>query len=231
MRIGLLWRATQDAPAASQLTLRLVRSSGQVVQETTLPLLGGRLSPSALRAGNVVRDEETLVVDAHVPSEPLDLEVSMLDARVRLGSVKMTGRAHVFDASDTPPEAVFGNAMQLLSDQLDSGDPRKLTVKVRWRSAAEMKQAYKVFVHVLDPAGAQVVAQRDAEPLDGAAPTTGWVVGEVIDDRYVVALPAGLASGDYPIEVGVYDARSGDRLLLPNGDSRVVLASRLHVSQ
>ena len=64
----------------------------------------------------------------------------------------------------------------------------------------------------------------------GAAPTTGWVVGEVIDDQYTVALPAGLASGDYPIEVGVYDARSGDRLLLPNGDNRVVLSTRLHVS-
>ena len=75
LRIGLLWRATQDAPSAQQLTLRLVRNSGEVVQESILPLLGGRLSPSALHDGNVVRDEETLVVDARVPSESLAVEV------------------------------------------------------------------------------------------------------------------------------------------------------------
>ena len=98
-----------------------------------------------------------------------------------------------------------------------------------WRGAAEMTQAYKVFVHVLDPGGERVVAQRDGEPLDGAAPTTGWLVGEVIDDQYAIALPAGLRGGDYPIEVGVYDARSGDRLQLPNGDNRVVLGTRLQV--
>jgi hypothetical protein len=92
-----------------------------------------------------------------------------------------------------------------------------------------MTHAYKVFVHVLDPAGERVVAQRDAEPQDGRAPTTGWVVGEVLDDEYAVSLPTGLAAGDYPVELGVYDARSDERLRLANGDNRVLLATRLQV--
>jgi hypothetical protein len=233
LRVGFLWRATTDRPDATEFTLRLVRDNGEIVQESVLPLLGGRLPPSALHAGNIVRDEETLIVDGRVPSESLALELSVLDARIRLGSVKMTGRAHVFDASGGAapevPEAAFGQAMQLLSDQVDSSDAGKVTVKLRWRSGAEMKQAYKVFVHVLDPSGEHVVAQRDAEPQDGAAPTTGWVAGEIIDDQYVIPLPAGLAGGEYPLEVGVYDARSGDRLRLPNGDNRVVLSVQLHV--
>jgi hypothetical protein len=104
-----------------------------------------------------------------------------------------------------------------------------VTVKLRWRSAAELQQAYKVFVHVLDASGQQVVAQRDAEPQDGRAPTTGWVVGEVIDDQYVITLPAGVAAGAYPVEVGVYEPRSGDRLRLPNGDNHFVLNTRLQI--
>jgi hypothetical protein len=154
-------------------------------------------------------------------------------AAVRLGNVKMTGRAHRFDAgTDARPEATFADSMQLLSDTLEPGEGKpnaKVSVKLRWRGGAEMQQAYKVFVHVLDPLGERVVAQRDAEPQDGRAPTTGWVVGEVIDDEYAITLPATLPSGEYPVEVGVYDARSGERLRLADGDNRFVLNTRLHV--
>jgi hypothetical protein len=122
--------------------------------------------------------------------------------------------------------------MALISDALEpavahSGD--KVTVKLRWRAAAAMSVGYKVFVHVLDPAGQQVVAQRDAEPQDGKAPTTGWVAGEALDDSYQVTLPSGLAAGTYPVEVGVYDPRSGDRLRLANGENRVLLTPPLTV--
>jgi hypothetical protein len=73
------------------------------------------------------------------------------------------------------------------------------------------------------------VAQRDAEPQDGAAPTTGWVPGEVLDDTYAVDVPGGLPPGAYPIEVGVYEPRSGDRLSLADGDNHLVLSTRLVV--
>jgi hypothetical protein len=104
-----------------------------------------------------------------------------------------------------------------------------VTVKLRWRGAAAMQVGYKVFVHVLDASGQHVVAQRDAEPQDGKAPTTGWVVGEALDDAYELALPSGLTPGAYPIEVGVYEPRSGDRLTLPNGDNHFVLSGGLEV--
>jgi hypothetical protein len=232
LRIGLLWRAVQDAPVAEQFTVRLRRENGDVVQESVLPVLGGRVAPSTLRAGNVVRDEQTLVGNARLPAERLAVEVGVEQQRVRLGSVQMTGRAHVFSDAGVAPEAEFGRSMQLLSDALEPARARageKVTVKLRWRGAAPMAQAYKVFVHVLDASGQQVLAQRDAEPRDGTAPTTSWVEGEVIDDEYVVVLPAGLASGEYPVEVGVYDPRSGERLALPGGDNRFLLATKLRV--
>jgi hypothetical protein len=236
LRIGLLWRAMQDAPQAAEFKLRLVRDNGEIVQESVLPLPGGRMTSAALRGGNVVRDEQTFLISGRVPPERLSVEVSVLGERVRLGTITMTGRAHQFDPS--PAGAVdknktFGGAIELLGEKLEPAQARpsqKVSVKLRWRAAAEMAQAYKMFVHVLDPAGERVVAQRDAEPLDGRAPTTGWVVGEVIDDEYAITLPAGLVAADYPIEVGVYEARSGDRLQLADGQNRLVLDQRVRVT-
>jgi hypothetical protein len=236
LRVGLLWRATRDTPQATQFKMRLVRDNGEVVQEKVLPVLGGRVPPSTLHAGNVVRDEQTFFIGARVPSESLVVEaelldehaVSLVDPVVRLGSIRMTGRTHVFDDS-AASEAVFGQAMQLLSHGLQLGQDDRVTVRLRWRSAAQVQQTYKVFVHLLDPGGTRVVAQRDAEPQDGKAPTTSWIVGEVIEDEYAIPLPDGLSPGDYPIEIGVYDPRSGDRLSLPNGDNRLLLTPPLRV--
>ena len=81
--------------------------------------------------------------------------------------------------------------------------------------------------HQVRPPAGHVVAQKDAEPQDGKTPTPSWVVGEVIDDEYAMTLPAPLPNGEYPVEIGVYDPRSGDRLKLANGDNRLVLATRL----
>jgi hypothetical protein len=232
LRIGLLWQVTRDAPEARQVKVRLVRDDGEVLQESALPVLGGKVAPAALRAGNVVRDEQMLVGDARLPAERLAVEVNVEDERIRLGSIQMTTRAHVFSDAAVEPEAAFDGSMLLLADALEPGQAHtgdKVTLKLRWRAAAPMDRAYKVFVHVLDPSGQQVVAQRDAEPQDGKAPTTSWVAGEVLEDEYTVALPAALPSGDYPLEVGVYDPRSGERLSLANGDNRLLLAGRLRV--
>jgi hypothetical protein len=55
-------------------------------------------------------------------------------------------------------------------------------------------------------------------------------LGEVIDDDYAITLPAGLGAGEYPLEVGVYEPRTGERLRLPNGDNRLILDARLRVT-
>ena len=52
-------------------------------------------------------------------------------------------------------------------------------------------------------------------------------IAAVTDDEYALTLPAPLPGGEYPVEIGVYDPRSGDRLKLANGDNRLVLATRL----
>ena len=52
----------------------------------------------------------------------------------------------------------------------------------------------------------------DSIPLRGEAPTTGWVSGEVIADPYEIVVDPEAPSGNYVIEIGMYDPRTGQRL-------------------
>jgi hypothetical protein len=234
VRVGLLWRVMHDAPQAGPVRLRLVRDNGEVVQESVLPVFGGRVALTTLRDGAVVRDEQMLEVGPKVAGEGLVVQVGLAgaDAGVAVGRISVAGRQHVFDTPSERGEAVFGTSMALLSHHLEPAWARPggtIGLRLRWRAEAAMERTYKVFVHVLDAGAEKVVAQRDAEPLDGRAPTPGWVTGEVLDDEYQITLPSDLRAGEYPIEVGVYEERSGDRLLLPDGESRLVLATHLEV--
>lgn len=76
-------------------------------------------------------------------------------------------------------------------------------VTLYWLALREVSQNYKAFVHLLGPDGA-VIAQHDGDPVGGFSPTTRWRPGELVVDRHYVALPAGLAPGDYGLRAGLY---------------------------
>ena len=90
-----------------------------------------------------------------------------------------------------------------------------------WTTNVSLPERYKVFIHLVDGAGA-LVAQTDMEPHTGFRPTTSWLPGETIIDHYGIALPSELAPGIYTLYVGMYRF-SGERLLVtqdgvPTGD-------------
>ena len=64
--------------------------------------------------------------------------------------------------------------------------------------------------------------QRDAQPLDGARPTTGWQAGEYLVDPYQLAIAADAPSGEYAIEIGLYDQSSGARAPVADADGKAV---------
>ncbi|MBN1661522.1 MAG: glycosyltransferase family 39 protein [Anaerolineae bacterium] len=108
----------------------------------------------------------------------------------------------------------------VLNDQLASGDIAQVTLF--WETKRSLDRRYKVFLHVLDRHD-QIVGQRDAEPGGGALLTTLWVPGEVIQDNYGVPIHPATPPGDYRVEVGLYDAETGQRLVTPDGASQVWL--------
>jgi hypothetical protein len=107
-----------------------------------------------------------------------------------------------------------------------SGPGQNFRLTLHWRVLQRMKTSYTVFVQVRRDGGS-IVAQRDAIPVNGARPTTSWVPGEYIADGYELGVRPDALRADYFIEVGMYDARTGQRLLLPSG-SRPPDAIRLN---
>jgi len=80
--------------------------------------------------------------------------------------------------------------------------------------------SYTVFIHLLD---AEQVIQGwgDSLPGGGTLPTTSWLTGEYLRDRHEIAIKSETPSGEYLIEVGLYEAISGERLPILDEEGQV----------
>jgi len=140
-----------------------------------------------------------------------------------------------------PPDAVrtsvlFGNDLRLLGYQLHH-DENRLLLTLHWRAERRMEMAYKIFIHLFDPATQAPVAQDDAMPRRWAYPTQLWSPGEVVPDTIPISLE-GVPAGAYSVAVGVYDAATTIRLPVVDGagqhqpDNRLVLPGEaIHVER
>jgi hypothetical protein len=110
----------------------------------------------------------------------------------------------------------------LASELLSPGGT--LEVTLYWQARAETARSYKVFVHLLDEGG-RIVAQADAFPAGGKRPTTGWLAGEVVADRYALALPGDLKAGSYRLATGLYDPEYNLRVESVAGREAITLVT------
>jgi hypothetical protein len=124
----------------------------------------------------------------------------------------------------------LGNQVDLVGYDLDRREARAgdtLLLTLFWRSREHLSEDYTVFTHLADAEG-RIWAQDDSYPLDGDYPMSFWSAGEFVRDEYALALPSDVPAGEYEIEVGLYQALSGTRVLvLDEGgqvlDNRVLL--------
>lgn len=168
--------------------------------------------------GQVLIDRYALKVPADAPPGDTPLKLSMSGGRCRapLGTVAVSAVERLYN----PPmvanqriaaDSVFGGLAALYGYTLSPGQP--VTLNLVWKALAPMDQDYSVFVHVVDAATGQIVAQADAEPRGGTYPTSMWQPGEYISDDYHFDLPA----GRYSAEVGFYLPETGYRLATTTG--------------
>ena len=143
----------------------------------------------------------------------------MAHLRVRGGA-----RAYDVPAGITETGAQFADGTELVGYRVEGEwqAGRRVTLVLYWRGGQESEQSWTVFSHLLGE-GNRVLAQHDGIPGGGTRPTSGWAEGEVVEDRHELSVSEGTAPGEYEIEAGLYDARSGERLSLDGGGDRVVL--------
>ena len=116
-------------------------------------------------------------------------------------------------------------------DQIRPGDTLQLVL--HWRAVTPVEGAFKVFTHLIGDinpeTGSPVWAQMDGEPAGGSRPTNRWAAGETVEDLYGLRVPARIPSGQYTLEVGMYDPKTGERLPVRDAtgervpDNRIIL--------
>ncbi|MGD8585454.1 MAG: hypothetical protein PVJ75_08895, partial [Chloroflexota bacterium] len=232
-------RAEQRVSAGARFWLSLWWAASGPLQpmHTRVSLIGpdntGRVIWDAAPARGSYPFEEwstpDFIIDHMTPEVPADmppgdyiLDMRLLDGgdqallAVDLGTITVEAADRLFKVPKVqiPLQATFGNEIALRGYDLQSVEPGKLELKLVWQALAEPSDSYTVFVHVLDPAGVCCVWQQDVVPGQGSYPTDLWLPGEVIIDSYVIDLPEDLAPGLYPVEIGLYLADNGQRLLV-----------------
>jgi len=77
-----------------------------------------------------------------------------------------------------------------------------------------------------------MLAQRDAQPLDGDYPTGLWAMDEVVQDHHVLDIPQDIETGEYWLQVGMYRLDTGERLTISGTDPPLnyVQLGPIHVS-
>jgi 4-amino-4-deoxy-L-arabinose transferase-like glycosyltransferase len=133
-------------------------------------------------------------------------------------------RLHSFvrPAIESPVDADLAGKARLLgyavqSKVLHPGDTLELTLY--WQAGLPGTRDYTVFVHAIDPTG-HMWAGQDNWPVQGTSPTSRWMAGEYVTDRYEIPLPADITPGDYLIEVGMYLLETMERLDVIGADGQ-----------
>ncbi|MCL5958339.1 MAG: glycosyltransferase family 39 protein [Chloroflexi bacterium] len=221
--LDLLWRARQRPRAQYDVVFQIVNEANVVVQESRLPIGGGRYPTDRWSAGELVRDYQPLSLSNSLQSGKYRLRARLTGptddqagALVDLGTIDVRAPERTFTLPEPQNryEIDLGGKILFLgydvsARKLAPGD--KLLLSTYWKAHQDMNQSYKVFVHLLG-SGNAVVAQQDAEPVKGSRPTTGWIAGEIVKDEHELTVPKDAPPGDYRVEIGFYGAKSGERL-------------------
>jgi hypothetical protein len=237
LKVTLFWRALQLARGDYTVYLKLINPAYHIWgQQDSRPYHDG--SPTwTWQEGQVIYDPRQLELLPGTPPGDYQVEIipveiystEVLEADtgepVLLGPVEVPRRAPPpAEALDIehPLVAELGGKVRLLGYNIESGfqpgDSIHLTLF--WQCQEEMDEGYTVFTHLMDRED-YIWAQKDNEPADGFYATTGWRKGEIVRDQYDLTIPFEAPPGEYQIEVGMYVAGTGERLLVLGPESQV----------
>jgi hypothetical protein len=224
--LTLWWRAVDRPITSDRFRIQATGPGGQLAFDGTYPL--SRVTSDAWEPGQVVREYYNLALDPAAASGVYRLQVSAasgdsrFSAALDLGTVAVAARprAYRLPRISHPLEVSLNDSLFLRGYDLEvsKAPDRDIDLILYWQASRRVPSSYKVFVHLVDDAG-RTVAQADAVPDSGLAPTDSWLPGEVVVDKHTIAAPN---PGHYHIVVGLYDPITGARLIALDGAGRPI---------
>lgn len=231
VEVTLCWEALRPMNQDYMLFIHLLgRDNSRIGERTTYPGQG-RFPTTLWSVGRAFCESYRLGIAPWAPTPELyALELGLYDAETgwRLPARNTAGAAvepptvglvRVVPAVPSPqPENTLsydlGGQIALVGYETGSNVPRSgemLTLTLYWEALQVPQGDYKVFVHLLDEAGA-LVAQDDARPRAGHYPTWAWQPGDLVPDSHQVLLPDERPPGPYQWSVGMYHPETDERL-------------------
>ncbi|MCL4505733.1 MAG: phospholipid carrier-dependent glycosyltransferase, partial [Chloroflexi bacterium] len=223
--VSLYWGALQPLRQSYHVILSARDPQGQLIGRLEAIPFNGRFDTQRWATGRIFRDDYRLPIDAAAQRGIATVQVSVrgiyekppllpVDGagsdRFTIGRFKVLGPIQAVAAPQHVFDAYFADAgarlIQLQGFDTSVGDG-SLSLALHWQCLQLPNQDYTLFVHVLDSNGT-IISQQDAQPLDGAYPTSMWDAKEQVIDRRTIAIPGSAAS----LRIGWYAAGSGARL-------------------
>jgi 4-amino-4-deoxy-L-arabinose transferase-like glycosyltransferase len=220
LELALYWEAPRDVQDDYTVQVQLRDDLGHVwAEEESRPAYGGYPTTEWER-GEIIRDWHDVPVSVEAPEGEYHLSVGLAKrgvpkGEVRLGTIHISGRARSFEIPEMEHQSGWrlGESVILLGYDVDptvrAGDILELILY--WQCVGQMDESYAVFTHLLDR-DSGIRGQLDGVPVGSEAPTTSWIEGEMIADRYGIPVDAEAATGEYVLEIGMYDADTLQRL-------------------
>lgn len=216
----------------------MLAQDGESVQETKVEVGPQWFPASRWPAGRIAANYVDLTVPPRASSGIHRLSLAMRGAGVGEGTfsgfldITMTSRVRTFDNPTVayPKVANYGGIIELLGYDVQPGPDQLLAVgqelklRLYWKVLREVSDSYKVFTQLLGD-DQKVYGQHDYIPLDGQAPTTEWVSGEILEDSYNLTVQPGARPGKYRLIVGLYEPTKGNRIPLADGSGDALVAT------
>lgn len=228
LTIGLGWHTGPDATGQWPVALKLVAPDGDEIATTTTSLLAKRKAQ-----GDRYQPVEILV-PPDAPGGRAQIVFVAGELWQPLGTVQIRERSSPsrqpveVPLTAIPLDARFGQGITLLAVDLPGqttwSPGQGIPLTLYWRADVPITERYKVFVHLVgqeyNPASGNTVwGQQDQEPQGGAAPTTGWQPGAIVEDGYLIYVEETAPPGDYRLQAGLYLPLDGLRLPAFDADS------------
>jgi hypothetical protein len=244
--VHLAWLAARPVSHNYTLSLRLTDNVGLEVAQCDSQPGYGFLPSSAWPAGQWLNDWLALPLPPHLAdTEPYALTIRLYERETgtavltrRLGELIWAGEESAFRSTQplftlpegvVPVTAVFEDRIKLRGYTLEQRSD-ELELTLYWQALAAGQEDFSHFVHLVDAATGEIVAQHDAMPRRNSYPTSQWAAAEIVADPLALHQ---LPPGDYRLAVGLYRLTAPDypRLAAVDEQGRPVVDGRLFLPE
>lgn len=244
--VTLFWKTYARVPRDENVFIHVRDANGNTRAEYNGQPYAGALPLSKWEPGQIVVEKYPVLAPRGLPQDSYTVVVGWTDSKtgepipirapdysvdpaIALDFPAYLGRGwSAPPLTPTNPLAFdFGASFRLAGFDLEretihAGESVPLVLY--WVGRERTAQPYNIFVHVVDAQG-ELVAQRDAPPLQGRYPTFAWNDGEWVRDTFVLELPNDLSPGEYTVIVGMYNPLTGERILTSENQDHARIAT------